>query len=248
MVPAGGLWNQLAGAHFLRFQDFASPPFQTVWPWKEGYSSLGNCPTLQIRAIFSEACLLLCHWFPPSQPSLQGNTVAAALTSGSSFSLSLQPQTQARPRSLLECSWGLPAWSGPPCPSAASFWANTPAFRWWGGGLFSLVLQAPFGQMAGGGSLLFGAVGPLWSVGGEGALLFGAAGPLWSVGGEGSLLFGAAGPLWSDGGEGALLFGAAGPLWSPHWGALTGTLCPFTGSSLASSSTSRCPDFMPFPS
>lgn len=190
-----------------------APPFKRFGhgrreftPWKLPYAAN--------QGYFSEACLLLCHWFPPSAipPRQHGGR---SLTSGSSFSLSLQPQTQARPLSLLGSALGSP----PPGLARLSFCpillGNTPAFRWWGGGLFSLVLQAPFGQMAaGGGSLLLGAAG-LWSVGGEGALLFGAAGPLGLPTGVPSLAPSA--PSHRI------------PPWPPR-------------------PTSRCPDFMPFPS
>lgn len=96
------------------------------------------------QGYFSEACLLLYHWFPPSQPSLQGNMVAAALTSGSSFSLS---NSRLRPGHG-PCS--SPLRVSPPGLSAFSFCRillgkHSSLQMAGGGGLFSLVLQAPLG-------------------------------------------------------------------------------------------------------
>lgn len=158
---------------------------QAPFPWfghGRRYSPHGNCPTAANQGYFSEACLLLYHWFPPSQPSLQGNTVAAALTSGSASPSPCSPRLQARPLSLLECSWGLPAWSGPPwpfCPillsqtlqpsdggeGASSLWCCRPLWSDRREGVSSLwCCRPPFGQLVGRGLFSLVARPPLVSL------------------------------------------------------------------------------------
>lgn len=167
--------DRLAGAHFLRFR-ILQPPFKRFGHGRRNYSPHGNCPATAKSGLFSEACLLLCHWFPPSPAIPQGNggrssdlwvqllplpaapdsgqaTVPARVLLGSpppglAFVLlphpsgqTLQPSDGGEGASSLWCRPPLVRWR----EEVSSLWCCRPLWSDGREGLFSLVLQAPFG-------------------------------------------------------------------------------------------------------